>query len=168
MLLFLTFLYNSCFYRPSTKDIEGIVKLLDAGMTMARINLSHGSQKENLLMLNKFKQAKRLRPYMNCALMVEIRGREVRMSHNTDKSGQLRVRSGSTVIMSSGAFEQPSDATNFRINSEEIIRYLKPNDVVYVDDGRVVGVVKGINDEGVQLDIKIGGAIKSFAAVRFT
>ena len=45
---------------------------------------------------------------------------------------------------------------------------MKPNDVVYVDDGKVVGVVKAINDEGVQLDIKIGGAIKSFASVRFT
>jgi hypothetical protein len=33
---------------PATKDVESIVKLLDSGMTMARVNLSHGSQKENL------------------------------------------------------------------------------------------------------------------------
>jgi len=80
---------------PATKDVEKIVKLFDAGMTMARINLSHGSAKENIQLLNKYKQARRLRPYMNCALMIDIRGRAIRMSHNDEKGGVIRVRSGS-------------------------------------------------------------------------
>jgi len=54
-------------------------------MTTARINLSHGTSKENLKLINKFKQAKRLRPHKNCALMIEARGREIRMSHVDDK-----------------------------------------------------------------------------------
>ncbi len=134
---------------PATKTVESIVKLLDAGMTMARLNLSHGSQKENLQLLTKFKQAKRLRPYVNCALMVEIRGREVRLSHNADKSGVIRVRSGSQVTMVSGQFEQASDASVFRISNDDIHRHLKPNDVAYFDDGKVVAIVTGINDQGI-------------------
>lgn len=122
------------------------MKLLDAGMTMARINLSHGSQKENLRLLAKLKQAKRLRPYMNCALLVEIRGREIRISHTTDKSGMIRIRSGSAITMCAGQYDQPSDASVLRINNDDIQRYLKPNDVAYFDDGKVVGVVTGIND----------------------
>ena len=121
-----------------------MVKLFDAGMTMARINLSHGTLKTNLGILDKFKQAKRLRPYMNCALMVELRGREVRLSHINDKSGFLRIRSGSTVNMFGGSFHLASDPLNFRISSENIHRYLKPNDVVYFDDGKVVGIVAEI------------------------
>jgi pyruvate kinase len=78
--------------------------------------------------------------------MVEIRGREIRISHNVDKSGVLRVRSGSQVTMVSGQFEQASDASVFRINNEEIQRYLKPNDVAYFDDGKVVAIVTGITD----------------------
>lgn len=78
--------------------------------------------------------------------MVEIRGREIRISHNVDKSGVLRVRSGSPVTMVSGQFEQASDASVFRINNEEIQRYLKPNDVAYFDDGKVVAIVTGITD----------------------
>ena len=56
-------------------------------MTTARINLSHGTSKDNLKLINKFKQAKRLRPHKNCALMVEVRGREIRMSHVDEKVG---------------------------------------------------------------------------------
>ena len=85
--------------------MQSIVKLLDSGMTMARVNLSHGSQKENLQLINKFKQAKRLRPYMNCALMVELRGREIRMSHINEKSGQLRLRKNNEVLIQSGQFD---------------------------------------------------------------
>lgn len=45
---------------------------------------------------------------------------------------------------------------------------MKPNDVAYIDDGKVVGIVTGISEEGIQLEIKIGGTIKSKAQVRFT
>lgn len=129
---------------PASKDVEQMVKLFDAGMTMARINLSHGTLKTNMQLLTKFKQAKRLRPYMNCALMIELRGREIRLSHINDKSGVLRIRSGSTVNMFGGSFHLASDPLNFRISSEIIHRHLKPNDVVYLDDGKVVGIVAEI------------------------
>ena len=68
------------FFRPNCCEIDQIVKLFDAGMTMARVNLSHGTQKQNLKLISKFKQAKRLRPHKNCALMLEVRGREIRIS----------------------------------------------------------------------------------------
>ena len=56
------------------------MKLFDAGMATARINLSHGSIKSNMKLLRQFQQAKRLRPHRTCGLMVELRGREVRLS----------------------------------------------------------------------------------------
>ena len=46
---------------------------------MARINLSHGSLKTNLKLIGKFKEARRLRPHKQCALMLELRGREIRI-----------------------------------------------------------------------------------------
>lgn len=59
-------------------------------MTMARINLSHGSLKQNTKLIKRFKDAKRLRPHKTCALMLETRGREVRVS-NFEKPTQ-RIR----------------------------------------------------------------------------
>jgi pyruvate kinase len=73
------------------------VKLFDAGMTMARLNLSHGSMKQNVKLINRYKEAKRLRPHKTCALMLETRGREVRISA-FDTPNQ-RIRSGSTVSL---------------------------------------------------------------------
>jgi pyruvate kinase len=49
-------------------------------MTMARLNVSHGNMKSNLKLVNLFAEAKRLRPHKTCSLMVDIRGREIRLS----------------------------------------------------------------------------------------
>ena len=90
------------------------------------------------------------------------------MSHITDKSGTVRIRKGTAVTMVGGQYESPSDASVFNINNDDIQRHLKPNDVAYIDDGKVVAVVTGINEKGIQLEVKIGGAIKSRSTVRFT
>ena len=56
--------------------------------------------------------------------MVELRGREVRLSNVDSPNNQLRVKSGSAVLMQGGDFERPkdiaitaSDAETFRINN---------------------------------------------------
>jgi|TARA_B110001450_G_scaffold246242_1_gene260101 pyruvate kinase len=137
---------------------------------MARINLSHGTIKSNLKIINKFKLAKRLRPHKTCALMIETRGREVRMSHISAKTPTMRIRSGSSVTMFGGEFHLASDAQTLRIDNEQITRYFKPNDVVYFDDGKVVGIVTETNPGATvcKMEIKIGGYLKGNCAVRFT
>ena len=45
---------------------------------------------------------------------------------------------------------------------------MKPNDVIYFDDGKVVGIVIEVSAKEVKMEIKIGGSIKSNCNVRFT
>lgn len=129
-------------------------------MTTCRLNLSHGSLKENLKLISNYRQARRLRPHKNCAFLLELKGREIRISHSADKSKTIRVRTGSTVAMFGGEFKTASDPTNLRVNNESFQRYMKPNEVVYIDDGKAIGIVIQINENGVLLEIKQGGTIR--------
>ena len=45
---------------------------------------------------------------------------------------------------------------------------MKPNDVVYFDDGKVVGIIIDIQAEGCRMEIKIGGIICQLSQCRFT
>ena len=45
---------------------------------------------------------------------------------------------------------------------------MKPNDVIYFDDGKVVGIVIEVATKEVKLEVKIGGTIKGNSNVRFT
>jgi pyruvate kinase len=68
-------------------------------MSTARINLSHGDIKSNMKLINKFKMAKRLRPHKTCGLMLEARGREIRIGQVSDPSGELSIRSGTVITL---------------------------------------------------------------------
>jgi pyruvate kinase len=60
-----------------------------------------------------------------------------------------------------------SDNKTFYANCDIIQRYLKPNDVVYIDDGKVIGVVLEVTNEGCLFEVKLGGVVKSFSQLRF-
>lgn len=80
LLLTLSQIYTFSLSRPALKTISDIIKLFDAGMTLARLNLSHGTAKSNLKLLALYADAKRLRPHKTCALLLDIKGREIRAS----------------------------------------------------------------------------------------
>jgi len=82
-----------------------------------------------------------LRPHKSCGFMVELRGREIRISKIMDANNQMKIRAGSIVNLISGQYDQPSDANNFRINTAEMQKVLKPNDVIYFDDGKVISII---------------------------
>jgi pyruvate kinase len=92
--------------------------------------------------------------------MVELRGREIRISKILDASNQMKIRAGSIVNLIAGQYDQPSDANNFRINTSEMQKVLKPNDVIYFDDGKVIGIIIDIQPSSARMEIKIGGVMK--------
>lgn len=153
---------------PASSEVKDLVRLMDAGMNMARINLSHGTQKQNIKLLNRFKQAKRLRPHKTVGLMLEARGREIRLNQVADPSGEVTVKAGSVVHLNTQNSAGRCNDKTFFCNNDSVQRYLKPNDVVYFDDGKVIGVVMEILNDGCMLEMKMGGTIPSNCQLRFT
>jgi len=137
------------------------MRLFDGGVSMVRVNISHGTIKSNLKLLNKLKVAKRLRPHKTIGLMVEARGREIRLNQVSDKIGFLEVKSGSVVALNCLNPHGITNPKTWYCNCDIIQRYLKPNDVVYFDDGKVVCIVLEISNEGCMLEVKIGGPLKA-------
>jgi len=62
----------ACTLGPATCDVNKIIALFDAGMSLARFNMAHGTQKQNAQLIKKYFEAKRLRPYKTCALMMDL------------------------------------------------------------------------------------------------
>ena len=93
--------------------------------------------------------------------MVEPRGREIRLTEVNNKNGIIEVRAGSVVNLNCINPFGTSDTKTFYCNSDTILRFLKPNDVVYFDDGAVVCIVLEISNDGCTLEVKIGGPLKS-------
>lgn len=136
-------------------------------MSSVRLNLSHGTLKSNLKLVDRFKQAKRLRPHKTISVMLEARGREIRLSNVNDPSGVIEIRGGQVFTLNCLNPAGISDSKTLYCNSDTIHRYIKPNDIVYFDDGKMVAVVLEILNEGAVMEVKVGGPLKSNSQVRF-
>jgi pyruvate kinase len=119
-------------------------------------------------LINKFKQAKRLRPHKTIGMMLEARGREIRLTEVNDKSGIIELKSGAVMTLNCINPFGTSTQKTLYCNSDIILRFLKPNDVVYLDDGKVVCIVLEISNDGCTLEVKVGGPLKSNSQIRFT
>ena len=90
-----------CTIGPSTNEYEKIVKLLKAGMNVARLNMSHGDLESHQKTLDIIKKA---RQDLNvaCSIMVDTCGPELRIGTFADhkvvlKKGQIFVFSTTKV-----------------------------------------------------------------------
>lgn len=99
--------------------------------------------------------------------MLEVRGREIRLTEVEDPSGELHIKAGAVINVNCVNPHAISDEGTLFTNCDAIQRYLKPNDVVYIDDGKVVAVVLEVSNEGCIIEVKIGGAIHSNSQIRF-
>lgn len=67
--------------------MEEIIKLIDLGTNLIRFNQSYGNVKSNSKLFKMFFEAKKLRPHKNVAVMLELAGREMRISNFKQPDG---------------------------------------------------------------------------------
>lgn len=67
-----------CTMGPSCWDVEMMVKMLDAGMDVCRLNFSHGDHKTHGQTVDNLREALKQRPNKTCAIMLDTKGPEIR------------------------------------------------------------------------------------------
>jgi pyruvate kinase len=70
-----------------------LVKMLDAGMNVARLNFSHGDHKTHSGTLENLRSALKQRPEITCAVMLDTKGPEIRTGLNRDNK-PIDIQSG--------------------------------------------------------------------------
>jgi pyruvate kinase len=61
----------------------------------------------------------------------------------------------------------PSDAVRINIsNCWDLPRLVKPNDLIYIDDGKIILLVNECDLNGVKCEVKAGGFLGGFKGVK--
>ncbi len=141
-----------CTLGPASDDRDTIRALADAGMSVARLNASHGTtaHRENVI--------DRVRAVDEgiddpLAVMVDLKGPEVRTAEIDEA---IRLAKGSEVT-----FVADDDATPDRVGLTHSIDAARPGDTVLLDDGRIECRVERVSAEGVIVTVLTGGKLGS-------
>lgn len=77
--------------------------------------------------------------------MLDVRGREIRTS-DTENSQGVHLRPGTNVYISCENPTMLSNENTIYCNFKNFPRAVKPNDIIYIDDGKIVCLVSACEE----------------------
>ena len=145
-----------CTLGPASNTVDAIQSLADAGMTVARINASHGTRADRADLIDRARRVDE-RTENPIAVMMDLQGPEIRTGETADP---VPLTAGDTV-----RFEPGETVTSTRIGLSTSIAAATAGDRVLVDDGRIESIVERVEGETVYATVDVGGELTSHKGV---
>lgn len=145
-----------CTLGPASSDRETIRSLADAGMSVARLNTSHGTTEDRKGVIERVRAVDEVidRPL---AVMVDLQGPEVRTAPLEEP---IPLDTASTV-----RFVENETATPEEVGLSHSIAAVTPGDRILLDDGRIETAVERVEGDVVVAKVESGGMLESRKSV---
>jgi pyruvate kinase len=121
-----------CTLGPAVESIEKITELIDAGMNMARLNLSHGNHDEHQKRLDLVRAAAK-KANKAVAILVDLQGPKIRLGKFS--SGPHELSRGDTFTITTDDIAGTKDKVSTTYKG--LPGDCKAGDTIMIDDGKV-------------------------------
>ena len=121
-----------CTLGPAVGSIEKITELIDAGMNMARLNLSHGSHDEHQKRLDLVRSAAK-KANKAVAILVDLQGPKIRLGRFSSGPHELLRGDTFTITTDDVAGTKEKVSTTYKGLPGDC----KAGDAIMIDDGKV-------------------------------
>ncbi|KAH0896921.1 hypothetical protein HID58_046489 [Brassica napus] len=145
-----------CTVGPSTNTREMIWKLAEAGMNVARMNMSHGDHASHKKVIDLVKEYNAQSKDNTIAIMLDTKGPEVR-SGDLPQPIMLDPGQEFTFTIERGV----STPTCVSVNYDDFVNDVEAGDMLLVDGGMMSFMVKSKTKETVICEVVDGGELKS-------
>ncbi|MCC2124626.1 pyruvate kinase [Hominiventricola filiformis] len=149
-----------CTLGPATDDENVMRQLMLEGMSVARMNFSHGSHEEQKKRLD---MVKKLRKELGLpvAALLDTKGPEIRIGDI--EGGKVELKKGQTFVLTTE--DIVGNAEIVSITYKQLYKDVKPGDSILIDDGLIGMEVQKIEGEEIVCQVKNGGFISNHKGV---
>jgi pyruvate kinase len=146
---------------PASRDPEVLVRMVEAGMDVARLNFSHGTAEEHEATAQLVRQAAG-RAGRPVALLQDLPGPKLRIGALAE--GTVELKAGEHVTFECGRDDsEPGDATRMTISWAGLPGAIAPGEHLYLADGavRLRATAVRAEDGEVDAEVEAGGSVAS-------
>lgn len=149
-----------CTLGPATNTYPIIRQLVDAGMNVARINRSHGTQEEHAELIEMVRKASH-ETHRALAVLVDLQGPKIRLG--TFASGPVELKMGASFTITTR--EVPGDVTCCSTTYSGLPADCAVGDVLLIDDGNVQLRVTQVTPTDVTAVVEVPGVISDHKGI---
>lgn len=142
---------------PATSNAEMIVKLIEAGVNVFRLNFSHGNRethKNNIDLIRS--ESKRLdRPI---GVLQDLQGPKIRIAKFANDKIELKQGDKFDLCCDD---DSPGDQQRVGVTYKGLCNDVKVGDTLLLDDGRLALEVSGLKQQTIQTRVILGGILSN-------
>jgi pyruvate kinase len=137
-----------------------LVKMIDAGMNVARLNFSHGDHEAHGATVGRIREACKQRPGKHVAILLDTKGPEIRTGFfRPDVGDKIDLVQGQELkLVTDYSFK--GDHTCIALSYDKLCKSVKPGNIILCADGSLSLKVKSVGEDHVitevQNSIKLG------------
>src|ERR687895_2636276 len=145
---------------PASRDPEVLVRMVEAGMDVARLNFSHGTADEHAEVASRVREAAG-RAGRQVAILQDLPGPKLRIGPLAEGIAGLKPGDNLTFVCGANGFE--GDARRMSITWAGLADSVHNDEIMYLADGavrlRVTATRPG--DGEIDAEVEVGGAVAS-------
>lgn len=122
------------------------------GMTVARLNFSHGDHKMHGEIVGRLREAFKKKKSLPCAIMLDTKGPEIRTGFLKDHAN-IKLTKGQSLEITTD-WKHEGDSTKIACSYEKINQSVKVGSQVLIADGSIVTKVTEILPSGIKVEVQ--------------
>jgi pyruvate kinase len=145
-----------CTLGPASSAPERLAQLVDAGMDVARLNMSHGDYADHETNLANVREAARAadRPV---GVLADLQGPKIRLGRFA--SGQETLVEGARFAITIEDIQGTAERSSTTYKG--LCGDVRPGDVILIDDGRITLRAVEVTDTDVVTEVVVGGPVSN-------
>jgi pyruvate kinase len=145
-----------CTIGPAVSSPEKIAQLIDAGMNMARLNLSHGTTTDHEKSFNAIRAAAKSKD-QPIAILVDLQGPKIRLGKFQAGPYLLAVGDKFTITTEEMLGDKNKASTTYK----DLPKDCQVGDQLLINDGKVVLEVLSKSNSTIETKVLVGGEISN-------
>jgi pyruvate kinase len=142
---------------PASRDPETLVRMVEAGLDVARLNFSHGDRDLHAENAERVRNAAG-RAGRQVAILQDLPGPKIRIGALEDDIAELKP--GETLLLRCGSSEV-GNGECMSVSWRGLSGAVDPDDVIYLADGAIRLRVQTVRDGEVETAVEVGGTVAS-------
>lgn len=143
---------------PASESPATLRSLVDAGVNLVRINMSHGTAERHAAVINHIRAIEH-EINTEIGILVDLQGPKIRIAKFKD--GEIELAEGDKFILDAAHPDAEGNKNIVGIDYKNLAKDLKKGDRLLLDDGRIVMDVNEIKNTAIYCTVQLGGKLSN-------